>query len=153
VTYPVLLVGKLEARAVEKIRSDLVAGNTNAKKTRKESLMKKFTLVFSILAISTVIGFAQSAKPKHVTAPKTDSEVQSCIESKLATSSKVKDQGFGVSMNNGVATFTGTTKNSGSKNGVNGIARACGAKQVVNNITVEKATPAAAPAKKAKPKK
>jgi osmotically-inducible protein OsmY len=50
----------------------------------------------------------------------------------------MKDQGFTVAVSGGVATFTGSTKNSGSKGGVNNIAKSCGAKQVVNNITVEK---------------
>ena len=53
-------------------------------------------------------------------------------------------------MSGGVATFTGTVKNSGSKGGVVSLAKAAGAKSVVNNITIEKpAKPApAAPAKK-----
>jgi osmotically-inducible protein OsmY len=82
----------------------------------------------------------QTTKPaKSTPAPKSDSEIQSCIESKLASSSKLKDQSFSVSVNNGVATFTGTAKNSGSKSGVSSLAKSCGSKQVVNNITVEKA--------------
>jgi osmotically-inducible protein OsmY len=136
--------------------------------------MKKASSIFSSFALTAVLAFsalgqtgqkknapsgntlAQSSKSaKHMAAPKSDADVQSCIESKLANGSKAKDQGFGVSMSNGVATFTGTAKNSDSKSGVNGIAKACGAKQVVNHITVEKAPPSApgATKKAAKTKK
>jgi osmotically-inducible protein OsmY len=132
--------------------------------------MKKATNIFSSLALTAVLvlsalgqtgrtsatktatknnapsgnTLAQSAKPaKHMAATKSDSDIQSCVESKMAGSSKLKDQGFGVSLSNGVATFTGTTKNSGSKSGVSSIAKTCGTRQVVNNITVEKAAPSA----------
>ncbi len=88
----------------------------------------------------TGYSLSQSTKTaKHMTATKRDSDIQSCIESKMGSDQKLKNQGFNLSMNNGVATFTGTTKNSNSKSGVNSIAKSCGAKQVVNNISVEKA--------------
>jgi osmotically-inducible protein OsmY len=136
--------------------------------------MKKATSIFSSLALTAVLALsalgqtgqkntapsgntlAQSAKSaKHMAAPKSDADIQSCIESKLANGSKVKDHGFGVSMSNGVATFTGKAKDSGSKSSVNGIAKSCGAKQVVNHITVEKAATNATGATKkaATPKK
>jgi osmotically-inducible protein OsmY len=123
--------------------------------------MKKATSIFSSLALTTVLvlsalgqpgqpgqkknapsgnALAQSAKPgKHTAAPKSDADIQSCIESKLANAPSLKGQGFGVSLSSGIATFTGTTKNSSAKGGVNGIAKSCGAKQVVNHISVEKA--------------
>lgn len=84
----------------------------------------------------------QTAKPAKTAknTPKSDAEIQSCIEQKLAASPKLKDQGFSVSVTGGVASFTGTAKNAGSKGGVNGIAKSCGAKQVANNISVEKMT-------------
>lgn len=94
---------------------------------------------------------AKHAMPaKKHTAQKTDAEIQSCVEQKLAAAPKLKDQGFSVSVSGGVATFTGAAKNASSKGGVNGIAKACGAKQVVNNITVQApAKPAASsPAKR-----
>jgi osmotically-inducible protein OsmY len=72
-------------------------------------------------------------------AKKSDSDIQSCIESKMTSDQKLKNQGFNLSMNNGVATYTGATKNSNSKSGVNSLAKSCGARQVVNNISVEKA--------------
>jgi len=79
---------------------------------------------------------------KPAAAPKSDSEIQSCVESKLAAAPKLKDQGFTVSVSQGVATLTGTTKVAGNKGGATNVAKSCGSKQVVNNITVEKAAKA-----------
>jgi osmotically-inducible protein OsmY len=120
--------------------------------------MRKATSIFSSLAITALLvsgalgqtgpkknapwgnALAQSAKAgKHTAAPKSDADIQSCIESKMANAPSLKGQGFGVSLSSGIATFTGTAKNSSAKGGVNGIAKSCGAKQVVNNISVEKA--------------
>jgi osmotically-inducible protein OsmY len=121
--------------------------------------MRKATSIFSSLALTAVLvmsAAAQSAKPaKHMAAQKSDADIQSCIESKVANAPKLKDQGFGVSTSNGIATFTGTTKNSGSKSSINSIAKSCGAKQVANNIIVEKAASSASGGTKkaAKPKK
>ncbi len=83
---------------------------------------------------------AQTTKPVKAakTTPKSDSEIQSCIEQKLAAAPKLKDQGFSVAVSSGVATFTGAAKNGGSKGSAGGIAKSCGAKRVVNNISVEK---------------
>jgi len=100
---------------------------------------------------------AQTAKPaKHAktsAAPKSDADIQSCIQSKLAAAPKLKDQGFSVSVSSGVATLTGATKNGGSKGSAAGIAKSCGAKQVANNIMVEKVakTPASNTTHAAKP--
>lgn len=99
---------------------------------------------------------SKPTKAAKTTAAKSDSEIQSCVESKIAADPKLKDQGFVVSVSSGVATFTGSTKNSGSKSGVASLAKSCGSKQVVNNITVEKAakSSSAGTAKSAvKPKK
>lgn len=136
--------------------------NTNFNVGRK-SLMKKATGILGGLALSTFLVLSavagntnkaanpQKTKPaKTAAAPKSDSDIQSCITEKLAAAPKLKDQGFSASVSGGVATFTGTAKNAGSKGGVTNIAKACGAKQTVNNITVESAPKAAAPAKKPK---
>jgi osmotically-inducible protein OsmY len=98
---------------------------------------------------------AQTTKGKTTAAAKSDSEIQSCISAKLTTAPKIKDQGFSVSVSGGAATFTGTAKNSGSKGGVGSIAKSCGARQVVNHITVESAPKTAGSAAKhaTKPKK
>ena len=78
--------------------------------------------------------------PKAKAEPKTDAEIEQCIKDRLAKAPKLKDQGFSVSVSGGVATFTGTAKYSGSKGGVTGIAKACHATKVVNNITVPAST-------------
>jgi osmotically-inducible protein OsmY len=116
--------------------------------------MKKATGIFCGLALTTVLALSamadntaktktaspQTAKPsKTAAAPKSDPDIQSCISSKLAAAPKLKDQGFSVSVSGGTATFTGTAKNAGSKGGVGNIAKSCGAKSVVNNITLESA--------------
>jgi osmotically-inducible protein OsmY len=100
---------------------------------------------------------APAAKPadmkaaKKPMAGKSDSEIQSCIQTRLANAPKMKEQGFSASVSGGVATFTGTTRNAGTKGGVSGMAKACGASKTVNNITIEKAAKPAAPAAKPKP--
>lgn len=96
---------------------------------------------------------AQAKAPKAAKAVKTDAEIQACITEKLAAAPKLKDQGFSASVAGGVATFTGMANNGGSKGGVSGIAKSCGAKSVVNNITVkakEKAVKMAKPEPKKK---
>jgi osmotically-inducible protein OsmY len=106
-----------------------------------------FISMLSLAAMLSVAAFAQdtmtkSSKPaaKKTSAPKTDAEIQSCIEGKLAKSAKLKDQGFTVSVSNGEATLTGTAKNAGSKGAATGLAKSCGAKKVTNNITVTAST-------------
>lgn len=79
----------------------------------------------------------QTREPKmSKTKPTDDAGIQQCIEGRLAKS-KMASEGFQTSVNGGTATFTGTTKVAGHKGGVSGISKSCGAKTVVNNITVE----------------
>ncbi len=92
-----------------------------------------------------------AAKPAKMAAAKSDTEIQDCITKKLAAAPKLKDQGFSATVANGVATFTGTANNAGSKGSVNGIAKSCGAKSVVNNITVKAAVKPAKAEMKKKP--
>ncbi|HZS10540.1 MAG TPA: BON domain-containing protein [Blastocatellia bacterium] len=117
--------------------------------------MRKVSTIIIGLAMAAVLAlgaFAQEAQTKPATkavtpakpkpartakAPKSDADIQSCIEQKLAAAPKLKDQGFSVTVSGGVATFTGTAKNAGSKGSVGRLAKSCGAKQTVNNITVE----------------
>lgn len=134
--------------------------------------MRKTVTIISGLALAASLAlsaFAKTPAPKpastsgqttqHATtaktkaAPKTDAEMESCIQGKLAASPKLKDQGFIVSVSNGKATFTGTAKNAGSKGSVQGIAKSCGCKSVVNDITVQSAakTPANASSHAVKP--
>jgi len=69
-------------------------------------------------------------------APKTDADIQKCIEDKLS-SSKLKDDGITVAVSGGDSTLTGATKVAGHKGNAAQFAKRCGAKKVTNNITVE----------------
>jgi osmotically-inducible protein OsmY len=80
-----------------------------------------------------------SAAMKAAHAPKSDAEIEAAIKQRLAASPHLKDQGFNVAVSNGVATFTGVAKNPGSKGGVYNLAKASGAKRVINHIVVHQA--------------
>lgn len=87
----------------------------------------------------------KAAKPaRAAAAPKSDADVQKCINDKFAASKSVKNGSAAV--NAGVAVLTGEASSGGAKGGATGSAKACGAKSVTNNMTV-----AAKPAKPAKP--
>ncbi|MGI8469783.1 MAG: BON domain-containing protein [Pyrinomonadaceae bacterium] len=68
--------------------------------------------------------------------PKDDAGITACINEKLGKS-KMANEGFQVAVSDGAATFTGSTKVAGHKGGVSSMAKSCGAKSVVNNITIE----------------
>lgn len=118
--------------------------------------VKSVVAGLALVAVLGVSGMAQTpatgkpaAKPAKTkpapAAAKSDADIQTDIQQRLAASPKLKSESINVSVSGGVATFTGTVKNAGSKGGVSGLAKAAGAKSVVNNITVEKP---AKPAKK-----
>ena len=121
--------------------------------------MSKAKMIVSAIALCALVGvsaFAQTPATKPAKAAstprakapvKTDAEIQTCIEQKLAGAPKLKDDHFVVSVSGGSATFTGATRSGSNKGGVDGIAKSCGAHKVVNNITVEKATAPAKPKK------
>ncbi len=89
-----------------------------------------------ILAMLSLL--AQTTKPAAPkAAPKTDQEIQSCIVEGLNRASRMRSEGFTVTVAAGVATFTGTARQPGSKGGVYAIAAACGAAKVINNISTE----------------
>ena len=90
----------------------------------------------------------QVTKPAPVT--KSDADIQSDIQKRLAAAPKLKSEKINVAVSGGIATFSGTVSNPGSKGGVSSLAKAAGAKQVVNNITEQKAVQAAAATKPAK---
>ncbi|MFN0084693.1 MAG: BON domain-containing protein [Blastocatellia bacterium] len=95
----------------------------------------------------------QAAPAKSAHMAKSDAEIQADIQKRLAESPKLKSENISATVSGGVATFTGTVKNSGSKGGVTGLAKAAGAKSVVNNIKVEKALQPAHAAKPMAPAK
>jgi|SRR5262245_29068080 osmotically-inducible protein OsmY len=117
-------------------------------------MRKMIALTFTLL-LTTAFALAQTQpemkkaeKPKKAAAapkaPKSDADVQKCINDKLATNKAIT--GGTAAVASLEATLTGEAKNAGAKNGAGKTATGCGAKKVTNNITV-----AAPPAKAAKP--
>jgi hypothetical protein len=78
-------------------------------------------------------------------APKTDADIQKCIQEKFATA-KLRDDGLSVAVSSGDATLTGATKIAGHKGNATQFAKRCGATKVANNISVQSA-PKVKPAK------
>jgi osmotically-inducible protein OsmY len=104
--------------------------------------MRRIVLTISIVTLLSFITLAQDAgqtadKPKKAKAaatPKTDSEIQTCINDKFKVSTSIKNGNASVS--GGAATLTGESASGGAKGGATRSAQACGATSVVNNITV-----------------
>ena len=95
----------------------------------------------------------KAAKPAKAAAaaPKSDADIQKCIQDKVSTTPSMKDKPPSVSVSGGVATLTGEAKNGGTKGAATNIAKRCGAKSVTNNMTVAAAAKAAKPAADKKP--
>ena len=117
-------------------------------------MRKMIALTFTLL-LTTAFALAQTQPEKKAEkapkkaaaatkAPKSDADVQKCINDKLATNKAIT--GGTAAVASLEATLTGEAKNAGAKNGAAKTATGCGAKKVTNNITV-----AAPPAKAAKP--
>ena len=81
---------------------------------------------------------AKPAKPVPPP-PKSDSEIQKCIQDKLAKAKTLGTESITVTVANGEATLAGTVKKSGEKGGATTICKSCGATKVTNNLTIEKA--------------
>jgi osmotically-inducible protein OsmY len=116
-------------------------------------MRKMIALTFTLL-LTTAFALAQTQPEKKAEkvkkvaaapkAPKSDADVQKCINDKLATSKTIT--GGTAAVASLEATLTGEAKNAGAKNSAGKTATGCGAKKVTNNITV-----AAPPAKAPKP--
>ncbi len=118
--------------------------------TKMKTMIGSLALV-GLLAFGAVAQTPTAAKTMHVTKPakvtpaaKSDADIQADIQKRLAAAPKLKSENISVAVSGGVATFSGTVANSGSKGGVSSLAKAAGAKQVVNNITIQKVAKAAA---------
>lgn len=104
--------------------------------------MRKILFSFVIVALLSVVGLAQDAgqstakvkKAVAPAAPRSDAEVQACMNDKFKDSKTIKNGNATVS--GGVATLTGDASSGGAKGGATRSAKACGAKTVTNNITV-----------------
>ena len=70
--------------------------------------------------------------------PKSDSDIQKCIQDKLAKAKTLGTESITVTVANGEATLAGTVKKSGEKGGATNICKSCGATKVTNNLTIEK---------------
>lgn len=117
--------------------------------------MKKVIILTTIFLMAAIGAAAQSTAPNSPsksmqtktakttktpkaakTMPTGDAGIQTCISEKLGKS-KMGSENFQVSVSGATATFTGATKVPGHKGGVSGIGKSCGAKSIVNNITIE----------------
>ena len=117
--------------------------------TKMKTMIGSMALV-GLLAFGAVAQTPTAAKTMHATKPakvvpaaKSDAEIQTDIQKRLAAAPKLKSENISVAVSGGVATFSGTVANSGSKGGVSSLAKAAGAKKVVNNITIQKVAKAA----------
>ena len=114
--------------------------------------MRKTLFSFLVVALLSCVAWAQDAgqgtakvkKDMVPAAPKSDAEVQTCINDKFKVSTSVKNGSATVS--SGAATLTGDASSGGAKGGATRSAKACGAKSVVNNIVVPLKPKAAKPA-------
>jgi hypothetical protein len=119
---------------------------------RIESMKKLIALLSSSLLLAALCVTATThataiqtgaapAKPTKTIPPppKSDSDIQKCIQDKLAKAKTLGTESITVIVANGQATLTGTVKKSGEKGGATNICKSCGATKVTNNITFEKA--------------
>ncbi|HEX4950173.1 MAG TPA: BON domain-containing protein [Blastocatellia bacterium] len=98
------------------------------------SLLLVTLLSFVALAQDAGQGTAKVKKAMAPAAPKSDTEIQTCLNDKFKTSTSIKNGSATVS--GGAATLTGEASSGGAKGGATRSAKACGAKTVTNNITV-----------------
>lgn len=104
--------------------------------------MRKILFSISVVALFSFVTLAQdtgqgAAKTKKAVAPatpKSDPEIQTCINDKFKVSTSIKNGNATVS--GGAATLTGEASSGGAKGGATRSAQACGAKPVTNNMTV-----------------
>lgn len=99
----------------------------------KNLLSKTLLLSFvclNFLFLPAVAG--QTQKAKASLGPRTDAEVQTCINDKFKGSTSIKSGTAQVK--DGVATLTGDAASGGAKGGATRSARACGAKTVENHL-------------------
>lgn len=102
--------------------------------------LKKIVLPVCALMILAGLSLAQqpvteTTKAVTKTAPRGDSEIEKCIQGRLAGSEKLRDQQFVVRVSNSEATFTGAARNAGSKGAATRIGQTCGATKITNMIT------------------
>jgi osmotically-inducible protein OsmY len=89
----------------------------------------------------TLLCLSVAAQEKKAAGPATDAEIKQCIEERFAKSTSLAGQAITVAVSNGEATLTGTVKAGTQKGTATRIAKgkACGARNVANNLAVESA--------------
>jgi osmotically-inducible protein OsmY len=100
------------------------------------SAMLLFVMVFSVSAQE--MQKQPKAKPAKEKAamPTSDADIQKCIQERFANAQSMKEKPPTVSVSGGVATITGEAKNGGQKGSASRMAKACGAKEIKNEMTV-----------------
>ncbi len=114
--------------------------------------MRKTLFSFLVVALLSCMALAQdagqaTAKMKKAVvpaAPRSDVEIQTCINDKFKVSTSIKNGNAAVS--GGVASLAGDAASGGAKGGATRSAKACGAKSVVNNMVVPPRPKAVKPA-------
>jgi osmotically-inducible protein OsmY len=116
--------------------------------------MRRISMKISMQIVPAIFGIAllwPSAEPQvpqvpqavdkakeawNKIAPRTDEEIRKCISDKLADSPKLKTLGLSATVTRGEATLKGDGRSGGNKNAAANIAKRCGAKSVVNDISI-----------------
>src|SRR3569833_506822 len=99
-----------------------------------------------VVLLAVVVGLAAGCKMKQAAAP-TDQQIASDIQTKIKGESALAQQNIQVSVVNGVATLNGTVSDEASRSlAANDSGTISGVKTVINNLTVQSASTAPAPA-------
>ena len=102
------------------------------------SLLVALTCLVNAQDMQKQPGTKPAAKPAKAKAamPTSDADIQKCIQDKFVGAPSTKDKPPTVSVSGGVATITGEAKSGGQKSGASRMAKACGAKEVKNEMTM-----------------
>jgi hypothetical protein len=113
----------------------------------KQGTVKRMQLRWTgVILLTVVVGLAAGCKTQQ-SAPRTDQQIASDIQTKIKGESALAQQNIQVSVSNGVATLNGTVTDDASRSlAANDSGTIGGVKTVINNLTVQSgATPAPAP--------
>jgi len=113
----------------------------------KQGTIEKMQLRWSgVMLLAVVVGLAAGCKMKQASAPN-DQQMASDIQAKIKGESALAQQNIQVSVVNGVATLNGTVSDEASRSlAGNDSGTISGVKTVINNLTVQSAATASAPA-------
>jgi len=138
--------------ATSHLHGENVAANPRQKTSHYGGNMvtRKIKLLVSVLALiiaatpainaqESMSSKSSKSKSSSAAVPTSDAEIQKCIADRLARASSLEGQTINVAVSGGDATLTGSVKKGLQKGTASRVAKvkACGAKQVTNNLTVE----------------